>query len=109
MPYRAWSIEPVGELSAVFSLRTQRFNVKISVQEAGVRLLSPDLPELSRQCTVVMRPAQLLLELAAAGLNIMPLDTDIPLVEDNRFRLPAKVCCGSPTTGGFWGGGGGGR
>jgi hypothetical protein len=38
-----------------------------------------------------MSPGQLLSELAAAGLNLMPVDSDVPLIEDDRIRLTPKL------------------
>jgi len=81
-PFHTWALHPVGDHTALYTLKTTRFHVEIKVTGNMCRLVSPSLPELSRQLSTDLKPGQLLLELAAAGLNLMPLQEDAALITE---------------------------
>ncbi|GBF90183.1 hypothetical protein Rsub_03316 [Raphidocelis subcapitata] len=81
LPYRSWDLRPTGGLGGATVALTLRVAscaalpdpVIIEAGPAWARLLSPRLPELSGLLEARLPPWRLLLALADAGLNLMPV------------------------------------
>ena len=86
LPYQSWKLEPAlpdGELPSeleepcvALTLNTSRMAVVIEVHGTECRLLQPKLPELAELMAKRLRPGPLVAALKAAGINLMPRDTD---------------------------------
>ena len=105
--YKGWSLTPImlrGEEEEVhYTVVTPRYTVKIAVRSGErCQLLSPDIEPLSKLREKVLEPTQLLNELKAAGINLMPVnddaakaklaDAEIEGLTLKRDEIERKVC-----------------
>ena len=76
LPYKSWSIRPIGKNLALLTLEGQRFSIEIEIGEDWAALYGDVAPALAHLQGIRMAPGRLLLELRSCGINIMPEDID---------------------------------
>jgi len=102
LPYQFWCMRPSGQMQVELKIQASRYLLSFVITEDGLRLKSPDLPELhsimfsgedvhqpgpNREPRVVS-PGTLLKELRECGLNLMPEDGDAVFLEGYTPKDP---------------------
>lgn len=97
-PYKWWHLRALGNQKAELAVQANRFEVRFQLTENGIALLGPVLPELrglmyegeagpgQAPPRRVMRPAQLLLALRQAGINLLPTDEDTECIDGMQSK-----------------------
>jgi len=106
LPYKWWNFRPVSDTQVAFSIQAARFEMQFMIDENGLSLRGPDLPELQHlirseavddegtALPVIMSPARLLHKLRDCGINLMPDDNDIehlPGYQLKSFETEARA------------------